>query len=84
MGERSVRALLLYNIDQMIPALKYLARVETEERRRADIRGIQAEIAELERVILGDFSEATKDYCQEQLGEMRRRFVALTDQKAIS
>jgi len=66
-----VRDALLREMDRHLPALEYLAHVEANERRRADINGVRSEIRELERVLAGEFSDTTKAYCRTALQNMR-------------
>lgn len=72
-----VRSILMADYERMKPALEYLARAEAQERRRNEIAGIHLEIAELERVMSGEFSDETKAYCRKAWRDMQRRIVDL-------
>lgn len=66
MGVREV----LGDMEGHRPALEYLARVEKAEQERAVLTGLYAEMFEIQRVLAGDCSEETKDFCRLALADL--------------
>ena len=78
MGDKLTNGAIAKIIDQMMPALNYLARVEAKEKHDNRIMRIALEMKELKRVIAEpDSSEEVRAYCEQSLYDLTNELANL-------